>query len=215
MVRNPLTFYNTIMAKFRIRRKLYNDVQQEQQAVPASNTGAELRSAAIGTLAPMAITAGVNAIQNAPKRTKTALIGGALAAGLGYAANKGYLGSGAQKFTGNIINQGKNLLTRFKPQNQPQQTVQTQQAQPVANFDKFTGKVTKEGYKNYKNLDPEAQKRIQQQNAERKQRKAQQKTAAKQKAQQNVQVNTSSAPVQNQNRQQPQTVTLKRKTGNN
>ena len=203
------------MAKFRIRRKLYNDAQQEQQVAPTSNTGAELRSAAIGTLAPMAITAGVNAVQNASKGTKAALIGGALAAGLGYAANKGYLGAGAQKFTGNIINQGKNLLTRFKPQNQPQQTVQTtQQAQPAANFDKFTGKVTKEGYKNYKNLDPEAQKRIQQQNAERKQQKAQQKAAAKQKAQQNIQVNTSSAPVQNQNKQ-PLTVTLKRKTGNN
>ena len=113
------------MATFKLQRKLYNNaaaVQEEQQVPPQPQQGSvgnELRSAAIGTLAPMAITAGVNAIQGASKRTKAALIGGAFATGLGYMANKGYLGQGAQRFTTNAVNQGKamwgNIKTRFTP----------------------------------------------------------------------------------------------------
>ena len=128
----------------------------------------------------MAITAGVNAVQNASKGTKMALLGGAITAGLGYAANKGYLGAGAQKFTNNLVSQGKNLLTRLKPQ-QANTTVQQQPQQaPVmkmANFDAQTGKPTTTGFKNYKNLDPAAQARIRQENAARKQQKAAQKAA--------------------------------------
>lgn len=112
------------MATFKLQRKLYNNaaVVQEEQApqVPQQGgVGNELRSAAIGTLAPMAITAGVNAIQGASKGTKAAMISGLTAAGLGYAAHKGYLGQGAQKFTTNAINRGKamwgNVKTRFTP----------------------------------------------------------------------------------------------------
>lgn len=165
------------MATFKLQRKLYNAVQQEQQQqVPGARS--ELRSAAIGTLAPMAITAGVNAVQNASKGTKIALLGSALTAGLGYAANKGYLGTSAQKFTNNLVNQGKNLLTRIKPQ---QANITTQQSQvpavSMANFDTQTGKPTATGFKNYKNLDPMAQARIRQENAARKQQKAARKAA--------------------------------------
>jgi hypothetical protein len=170
------------MATFKLQRKLYADavVQNEQQTVQqVPGAGSELRSAAIGTLAPMAITAGVNAVQNASKGTKATLIGGALAAGLGYAAHKGYLGSSAQKFTGNLVNQGKTFLSKFKPQQAIVNTIATTQ-QPVimtANFDAQTGKPTATGFKNYKNLDPTAQARIRQENAARKQQKANQKTA--------------------------------------
>ena len=173
------------MATFKLQRKLYADAvaQNEQQTVQQiPGAGSELRSAAIGTLAPMAITAGVNAVQNASKATKATLIGGALAAGLGYAAHKGYLGSGAQKFTGNLVNQGKAFLGKFKPQQaqtaNTNTTATTQQpVVKVANFDAQTEKPTATGFKNYKNLDPTAQARIRQENAARKQQKAAQKTA--------------------------------------
>lgn len=169
------------MATFKLQRKLYAVAQEEQQTVQqVPGAGSELRSAAIGTLAPMAITAGVNAVQNASKGTKATLIGGALAAGLGYAAHKGYLGAGAQKFTGNLVNQGKAFLGKFKPQQAAVNNTTATTQQPVvkaANFDAQTGKPTATGFKNYKNLDPTAQARIRQENAARKQQKAAQKTA--------------------------------------
>ena len=109
------------MATFKLQRKLYNNAAPQEEQVPQQGVGIgnELRSAAIGTLAPMAITAGVNAIQGASKETKAAMISGLTAAGLGYAAHKGYLGQGAQRFTTNAVNQGKsmwnNVKTRFTP----------------------------------------------------------------------------------------------------
>lgn len=119
------------MAKFKIRRKLYNEVQQEeeyQQPVqqPVSSTGQELRSAAIGTLAPMAITGAVNAFSGASKKTKAAMLGTALTAGLGYAAHKGYLGAGAQNLTNKVVDYGKNLVNKVKAI--PQQTAEQQKS---------------------------------------------------------------------------------------
>ena len=220
MVRDPLTFFKdeiNIMAKFKIQRKLYNEVVQQeeenQQPVqqPMSGAGQEFRAAAISTLAPMAITGLVNGVSGASKGTKAALLGGALTAGLGYAAHKGYLGAGAQNLTNKVVGYGKSLVDRVKamPQktaaaqqqsvvNQPAIPVQTtQQVQATGNFDPNTGKPTSTGYKNYKDLTPEAQARIQQENAAKKQQKQQQKVQKQQAA--------------TQGQQQGKTVTIKRK----
>lgn len=221
MVRDPLTFFKdeiNIMAKFKIQRKLYNEVVQQeeenQQPVqqPMSGAGQEFRSAAISTLAPMAITGLVNGVSGASKGTKAALLGGALTAGLGYAAHKGYLGAGAQNLTNKVVGYGKSLVDRVKamPQktaaqqqqqstNQSTQPELTQQAKPAGNFDPKTGKPTSTGYKNYKDLTPEAQARIQQENAAKKQQKQQQKAQRQQ-----------AAAGQGQ-QQQGKTVTIKRK----
>lgn len=198
------------MAKFKIQRKLYNEVVQQEEYQPMSGTGQELKSAAISTLAPMAITGAVNAFSGASKGTKTALLGGALMTGLGYAAHKGYLGAGAQNLTNKVIGYGKGLVDRVKAipqktaaQNQQQpvnQPVQVQQVNTAGNFDPKTGKPTSAGYKNYKNLSPEAQARIQQENAAKKQQKLQLKDQRQ-------------AAAQGQQGKQPgKTVTIKRKT---
>ncbi len=200
------------MAKFKIQRKLYNEVVQQEEYQPMSGTGQELRSAAISTLAPMAITGAVNAFSGASKGTKATLLGGALTAGLGYAAHKGYLGTGAQNLTNRVIGYGKSLVDRVKaipqkaaaqnqqPVNQPAQPVQ--QVNPAGNFDPKTGKPTSTGYKNYKDLSPEAQARIQQENAAKKQQKQQLKDQRRQAAAQGGQ----------QGKQPGKTVTIKRKT---
>ena len=186
MVRDPLTFLNVIkMAKFILKRKIYNNtsyIQQEPVQQPISGAGQELRSAAISTLAPMAITGAVNAFQSAGKKTKAGLLTAGLMAGAGYLANKGYLGKTAQGYVGNAINYGKNLIGKFNPQvSLPATTAQQNNtAKPIANFDTQTGKPTSAGYKNYKNLSPEAQARIRQENAVKKQQKAAARAAKQQ-----------------------------------
>lgn len=175
------------MAKFILKRKIYNNtsyIQQEPVQQPISGAGQELRSAAIGTLAPMAITGAVNAFQGAGKKTKAGLLTAGLLAGAGYLANRGYLGKTAQGYVGNAINYGKNLIGKFNPQQASLPIITTQQnntaIKPVANFDTQTGKPTSAGYKNYKNLSPEAQARIRQENAVKKQQKAAARAAKQQ-----------------------------------
>ena len=78
-----------------------------------------------------------------------------------------------------------NLIGKFNPQQASLLTTTTQQnntaIKPAANFDTQTGKPTSAGYKNYKNLSPEAQARIRQENAVKKQQKAAAKVAKQQK----------------------------------
>lgn len=110
------------MAKFILQRKLYNQPQQveeQQQQVPVSTTGQEIKSAAISTLAPMAITGAINAYQGASKGTKAAALGTLAAGALGYAAHKGYLGQGAQGLANKAISYGQNLAAKFKPATTP------------------------------------------------------------------------------------------------